>query len=53
VDEDFLEPGDAGGLEDEERRDDVAEEPAKDALERADDAPGIEGPERLGLTPPD
>lgn len=54
-DDDLLRPGDEPRLEDEEREDDVAEPEAKAALRRheKDDAPGIEGPEHLGLTPPD
>ena len=40
-------------VRDEDRRDDVAEPEAQDAVERKDDVPGIEGEEHLGLTPPD
>ena len=45
-------PGDRT-VDDEDRRDDVADLEAQEALEREDDAPGIEGEEHLGLTPPD
>jgi hypothetical protein len=49
----LLEPADADDLEDEDRREDVASEEAKKALDPDhDDAPGIEGPEHFGLTPP-
>jgi hypothetical protein len=39
-------------IRDENRRDDVADPEAQEALEREDGAPGIEGEEHLGLTPP-
>jgi hypothetical protein len=39
-------------IEDEDRRDDVAEPEAQEAVERDDDVRGIEGEEHLGLTPP-
>ena len=53
VEDDFLEPGDANDPDDEDRRDDVADEEAKQALEPdRDEAAGIEGPEHFGLTPP-
>ena len=45
-------PDDEEKIRDEDRRDDVAEPEAQQALEREDDAPGIEGEEHLGLTPP-
>jgi hypothetical protein len=46
-------PGDDEKVRDEDRRDDVAEPEAQEAVEREDDVPGIEGEEHLGLTPPD
>ncbi len=45
-------PDDEEKIRDEDRRDDVAEPEAQQALEREADAPGIEGEEHLGLTPP-
>ncbi len=39
-------------IREEDRRGDVTEPEAQEALEREDDAPGIEGEEHLGLTPP-
>jgi hypothetical protein len=46
-------PPEGEKIRDEDRRDDVADPEAQEALEREDDAPGIEGEEHLGLTPPD
>ncbi len=45
-------PPEGEKLQDEDRRDDVADPDAQDALDREDDVPGIEGEEHLGLTPP-
>ena len=53
MEDDLLEPdvpADAGRIEEEDRSDDVADVDV-DAL-RADEVPGIEGEEHLGLTPP-
>jgi hypothetical protein len=49
----LLEPDDPPGAqgEDERLEEDVGELPAE-ADRDADDAPGISGPEHLGLTPP-